>query len=490
MAELKMKIKSGSIVIKNLKVLGGFIALTLIMRFFSFFPTLISHDEGTFFVIARELFRGKIYFADLVDTKPIGIFVLLGLFIKYISASVFMLRLFAAITIAFTSFTLYRISLHDQGEEKPAIATGVIFIFFLSVFTHFGVFINPELFYTLFTAIGFYIFIRTEKRGGYLLLGFLLGIGFILKYVVLFDLAAWLMYVFVSALFRKEWITIRKVFFNCLVACLGFLIPFAILVLYYYQVEHLKDFWYYTFGVTSRIPVERTLGQTIVYVGDFHLRYLPIVFFFYYALVKAKKNAQQQGIPNSLLITWSLIVLVAIILPGKPFGHYFIQIMLPVSLVAGRFFREDIVKPLWLKRIAGHPTGTFILIVLITGNVFMQKHDYFDKPDMPEQVAEYLAPRLKPEDRIFTGNYEAVLYYLLDKDCPVKYVHRSLMCDPAHRATLQVDLPAEMDVLMAMDLKYILIDRPYCYEPMNTYIKNNYMLIRKFPGNIQIYQKK
>jgi hypothetical protein len=303
-------------------------------------------------------------------------------------------------------------------------------------------------------------------------------------------MAAWLMYIFVVALFKKEWNTTRKVFFNCMLACLGFLIPFAILILYYYRVGHLKEFWFYTFGVTSRIPVERTLVKAIIYVGDFHLRFFPVLFFFYYALIKSKKNTEKPGISNGLIITWCLMVLVAIILPGKPFGHYFIQIMLPVSIVAGRFFSYDPEKPLWMKKIVSHPTGTIILTVLIIGNVIMQKHDYFDKPDMPKQVAEYLAPELNPEDRIFTGNYQAVLYYLLEKECPVKYVHRSLMCDPEHRSALKVDLPGEMGALMAIDFKYILMMQPYCYEPMNTHINNNYQLIRTFPGNIHIYKRR
>lgn len=475
---------------RDLLVLGGFIILSVILRFFSFFPILISHDEGTYFVIARELFLGKTYFVDLVDTKPIGIFVLLGLFIKYISSSIFMIRLFAAIVIAFTSFTIYKISLFDQGQQKPAIAAGAIFIFMLSVFTHFGVFINPELFYTLFTAISFYIFIRTEKVSGYLLLGFLLGFGFILKYVVLFDMAAWLMYIFIAALVRNEWKSTRKVFVNCMAACMGFLVPFGVVIIYYYVIGHLDEIWFYTFGVTSRIPVERTLISTLVYIGDFHLRFLPVTFFFYYALFKASRNEFSPKISNGLIITWSVMVLVAIIIPGKPFGHYFIQFMLPVSIVAGRFFRSDLVKPYWMTKITSHPTGSLIILLLIVGNVFMQKHDYFDKPDMPAQIAEYLAPRLKPDDRIYTGNFEAVLYYLLEKESPVKYVHRSLMCNPQHRESLNIDLPYEMEVLMSKDLDYILMKSAYCYEPLNTFIDVNYYLLAEFPGEICIYKRK
>ena len=474
----------------NLKVLGGFIALSLTMRFFSFFPTLISHDEGTSFVIARELFQGKIYFADLVDTKPIGIFLMLGLFIRYISSSIFMIRLFTALIIAFTSFTIYKISLHDQGEQKPAVAAGAIFIFLLSVFTQFGVFISPELFYTFFTALGFYIFLRTSRPGGFLLLGFLLGIGFILKYVALFDLAAWLLFYFITVLLKKEWKSARIAFFHCVLSCVGFLIPFAIVVLYYYRVGHLKELWFYTFGVTSRIPVERTWLQMLIYTGDFHLRFLPVLFFFYYALIKTKKETSGPVIANGLIITWCLMVLLAVIIPGKPFGHYFIQMMLPVSIVAGRFFRENLIKPRWMNKIIGFPVGTIILAVLITGNVCMQKHDYFDKPDIPKQVAEYLKPKLKPDDRVYTGNYQHVLYYLLEKDCPVKYVHRTLMCSVEHRSALQIDLPKEMNALMAMDFSYILMKGPFCYEPMNTYLQEYYLKIKEFPGEVLVYERK
>ena len=113
---------------KDMLMLAGLIALSVTMRFFSFFPSMISHDESTYFVIARELFQGKTYFTDLVDTKPIGIFLILGLFIRYISSSVFMIRLFTAVIVGLTSYSLYKISLYDQGEEKPAIAAGIIYI--------------------------------------------------------------------------------------------------------------------------------------------------------------------------------------------------------------------------------------------------------------------------------------------------------------------------------------------------------------------------
>jgi hypothetical protein len=109
---------------------------------------------------------------------------------------------------------------------------------------------------------------------------------------------------------------------------------------------------------------------------------------------------------------------------------------------------------------------------------------------MPAQVADYLSPRLKPDDRIYTGSYEAVLYYLLEKESPLKYVHRSLMCNPQHRESLNIDLQHEMEALMSKDLDYILMKSSYCYEPLNSFVVNNYQLIKEFPGEIYIYKKK
>lgn len=471
-------------------VFTGFMTLSVILRFFSFFPTLVSHDEGTYFVIAREIFQGKIYFADLVDTKPIGLFLILGLFIKYISSSIIMIRMFTAAVVALTAFIVYRILLHQQGEQKPAIAAGVIYIFFVSVWAHFGVFVNPELFYLLFTALAFYIFIRTHRVMGFFFMGLLLGIGFILKYVVLFDLAAWLLFYFVTTLRGKNPKASWRAFLNSAVASFGFLVPFGLTIFYYYQIGRLHELLFYSFGVTSRIPVERSFGELLVYIGDFHLRFLPLLFFFYYSLAGMKSAPEKPLYSSRFFGVWCLMVLVAVILPGKPFGHYFIQLMLPMSLLAGRFFSDNLAKPRWIMPIIRYPVGPVILFVLVTGLLLLQKHDYYDRRDIPKEVALYLRPLLKPEDRIYAGNYQQVVYYLLEKECPVKYVHRTLMCDLEHQSALQIDLPKEMNRLMDMNFRFILMAKPYCYEPFNEYIREKYTVIKEIPGEVVIYERK
>ena len=44
--------------------------LNFILRFFSFFPTLIDHDESTNLVIAKKILKGKVLYTDMIDIKP------------------------------------------------------------------------------------------------------------------------------------------------------------------------------------------------------------------------------------------------------------------------------------------------------------------------------------------------------------------------------------------------------------------------------------
>jgi len=469
-------------------ILAVMLIVALAMRFFSFFPVIISHDESTYLEIAREMLTGKIYFVDVTDTKPIGIFFILASIMKLFGKSVFVIRLITALVIGLTAFIIYHISRFAFKEHKPAMASGIIFIFFVSVFTFFGVTINPELYYILFTALGFYAFIRFRTPAGFFFTGILLGTGFMIKYMVVFDFAAFMLYYLICTLKNKNGKTFLNAFGNCVIAGAGFLIPFGIVLLFYLKIGHISEFIEYTFRVSGRYPVDRTIWGTITFIADFHLRFLPVIFFFYYVLFTTKSTDHQPI--NKLLITiWCLMVLTVVLLPGKPFGHYFIQMMLPVSIYAGRIFSNENKKPLWLNRLLIHPVGTVILIAFMSFNVIMQKHDYYRKSKDIEAVAGYLKTVMKPDETLFTGNYQQILYYLLNKNSPTKFVHRTLLCSEDHRYALQIDLAEEMNAIIQQNITYITMQGPFCYEPFNEYIRANYTKLKEFEGGVSVFRR-
>src|SRR6187431_504425 len=78
---------------RSLQALGLLTGLAIILRFFTFFRSVIDHDESTYIVIADALLYGDVYFRDVIDTKPIGIFGLFALFLTVFGKSIFMIRL-------------------------------------------------------------------------------------------------------------------------------------------------------------------------------------------------------------------------------------------------------------------------------------------------------------------------------------------------------------------------------------------------------------
>ena len=55
-------------------ILIFFLTVSVGLRFFSFFPSVLDHDESTYLIIGRDILNGKILYTDVTDTKPVGIF--------------------------------------------------------------------------------------------------------------------------------------------------------------------------------------------------------------------------------------------------------------------------------------------------------------------------------------------------------------------------------------------------------------------------------
>ena len=131
--------------------------LAFILRFFSFFPSIIDHDESTYLVIGNEITKGKILYTDVTDIKPVGIFYITAAFIKIFGRSIFGFRLFVTAVITITSFLLYKTKLHLGHTRNVALASSIIYIFFLSVWAFYGISVNTEHFFNFFTALALYI---------------------------------------------------------------------------------------------------------------------------------------------------------------------------------------------------------------------------------------------------------------------------------------------------------------------------------------------
>ncbi len=466
--------------------------LSLVMRFFSFFPSVMDHDESTYLVIADALRQGNVYLRDVIDTKPIGIFTLFAVFQILFGKSIIVLRIITAIWIALTAWMLY-LTHRELIKDSPGylnnpapVASGVIYVFIISIFTFYGISPNTEHFFNLFTITALFLILRYQGLLWVFLAGVLLGMGFVIKYVVLFDaLAIGLFYLWQQVTARKKWM---YWFSRCTLMAIGFSIPFACVWMYYRQLGMEETFMFFSFELSGRYIINPPWHDYVIYVLDGLLRFLPVTVWFLFCSWHWRTAGTALPFLSWL---WCGLVIFIILLPGKLFAHYFIQFMLPLSLLAGSFFdtRRTPGRPYgWMRKPAiGYP----ILAVLILVNMAFQKSDYFDKADYAAEAAAYLNTRLEPGDILYTANAPQIIYLLTGTRSPTPYVHPSLIWDKDNSKALGIERSEEWNKILVQQPRFIIIKNNLQPDnPMLPALDTAYQQVQSFGKGLVLFERR
>jgi 4-amino-4-deoxy-L-arabinose transferase-like glycosyltransferase len=469
----------------HLQTLIGLMVFAVAARLLSFFPSVINHDESTYLVIAQTLLQGYTYFVDYIDTKPPGIFWILAGFLAVFGKSIVLFRAFVAIIIATTAFGLYLIQLTMGQSRKVALGTALIYILLSSLFTFYGISPNTETFFNCFTVFAFWLVLSKRRGWTYLLAGFLLGAGFMIKYVVVFDAAAfgvWLLWEQVVK--RRNW----GIFWGRAFALIaGFLIVPGITLMYYHQQNTLETWWFHSVIVSSRYPELHQWQDYFIFPMDFFLRFLPVTLF-YLLVLRTKRIGRETKMPY---LIWSGFAFFSVMLPGNAYGHYFIQFMLPFSLLAGLIWSltpEEL--PAWMRWIHQKIILRRTLVGFVVLTLFFQYNDYLKKPDYPKLIANYLQPKMQVTDNLYTGNGSQILYLLLNKKVPNKYVHPSLFWEEKHLTAMEIDIEAEVGTIQASRPKYVIIKDELWDDRFDSWLETSYHLDTTFrEGRIKIMER-
>ncbi len=427
----------------------------VLIRFPSFFVSVINHDESTYIVIADELLRGKAYWVDVFDTKPPGIFLIYALLLKLTFGSIFGLRLAVALLVGLTGWVLFLIGRRVSGDAGVGWAAGFGYVFATGIFTYYGISPNTELFFNLLTAAALLMVLRSHGdaaagSGGSFLLrpfhhlnhyfaaGLFLGLGFCIKPMVLAETAAlglWMLYTLYA---RREWKTGLTRALPAIIV--GFILPYAAIVGYYAIIGALDNYLFWSFEVPGRYPVEKVWYMRLKFMGDFLLRYAPFVIL---ALLAAWQSRPRDRVFQVFLLLQFLLITLVVMLPGKSFGHYQLQLfptlMLGASLWLADYRSASPGRRAWQRWGPAVFTLIFALFVCLNAINYAKKV----KKDTPREVADYLRPLLGPDELIFCADFHPITYHLLDRPVPTPYVHSSLLYYAHHQRAMEIDVAAE-----------------------------------------------
>jgi 4-amino-4-deoxy-L-arabinose transferase-like glycosyltransferase len=494
----------------------GFIALIFlfgfILRIPYFFHVMQDIDEGCHAAIAAVLMEGGLPYADAVDNKPPGI-----LFIYLITFLIFGKYNMIAVhgvTFLWTIVTacILGVLARKLGGRGAALFAMLFYLTFTASLYPKMIAANTEIFmalpYTLAVLLLWYG-CEHEKWLLFALAGFMAGLAPLFKQVGAIEsvaVAAYLLFVIPLLYGRNKFQSSLKASIQF---GIGYLLPICGVVVYFYQKGILSDFIFWTLEFPRRYISQgaSNLGFLSQIFAEFVPFVLSTIILWVLAIIWIKREfgslrAQKSSFssPFSLfLILWLIASVSVTLLGSRMFGHYFIQILpslcLMAAIPAGKYVQNsrDSRSRYWRNAI--------LALTVLPGVIFTGMAISFEaatdtwgeiKPDF-RPATEYIKAHTNPKDRIFVWGWFTPVYVYSERTPSSRFVYATLQTgykrgydpDEADRGDLAWVSVPETWSMLATDLKQnppeLIIDTsPGNYHYFGRYGLQNYPVMKSY----------
>lgn len=418
-----------------MRVLLAFVFLAIILRVPSLFEPYWYGDEAIYLTLGEGIRQNLVFYKDIFDHKPPAIY-----FLAAVAGSVFWFRLIllfwhAATIVLFWELCEY---LFSKKPKMVILATG-LFTLLTTIPLLEGNIANSEIFMIGPTIAGF-LLVFTGKKSSFLklfLAGILFSLATLFKVPAFFDFLAlivfWLFSVKLSIKALKE--TIKKM----VVVGLGLLPPILASIIYFWSQDALPQFiyssWSQNFTYLSRwqapaLSVFETIAQAGLVARAAVLGGIILTLFVF---------RKRFDTPTLFASIWFSFALFAALIPGRPYPHYIIQVIPPLSILVAilalgkeryRFLSIPFLGVLLLSLVfykfyyyPSFPYYKNFIEFAVGQKSQMQYFEHFDRR-MPTlyTLNAFLSQRTTRDDKIFIWGTMPELYALSGRLPPGRYI--------------------------------------------------------------------
>jgi 4-amino-4-deoxy-L-arabinose transferase-like glycosyltransferase len=309
-----MKIKE---FLKENRILIVLIIIAILIRL-PWLYTTIERDEGAFGFAASKLLSGQQLYKEIPEGKFPGIMLIYASTIFFFGKSIIAIRLLNNLLFLISIPFIFEIT-RKLYNRKIAITSVIFYIILMNIPIFEAQLAMSESFLIFFIILTIYFLIRytIEKKISYLILSILftiVAVSIRISSIILFLL-----------IFIEQYKNNKKVLTSYIIFILAGLIIFSTLI--YFNIFNLK-YWlyynilYYQVRMANYIPINYML-----------LIFLEAIFFWTFliiGIILLQKTKRKED--KFCLIWFSIFFILCIIPPG--FGHYFIQIIPQLSIIA------------------------------------------------------------------------------------------------------------------------------------------------------------
>lgn len=459
----------------TLAVAGGFALLVLVLRSSTFFHSVENWDESLYLLMARSVLDGHPLYTEIWDHKPPGIFYLFALAQLAFGRAVLSIRLAAWLAVTASSVLLFRI-----GRRLRSPTTGIVAGLLYAVFSlndgglasNVEIFFTPLLLLALLLALSHDAAELLDRPSQPALIGLVAGFALQMKYVVVFDLMAFCLFL-APSLWREAARHRPARLLRCAaLAGAGALLPLVVVAGWFAATGHFVDYVEANFAANARYVGEA--GLDFAKLGWMIQRRIREAFPLWLslalapaclALVPALERETRRGLVAGLL--WAVLAFLGILTMRRLFAHYFLALTAPLCLLCALVVCAAAESP---ERSRARPWLVLALVLvgpLLRGAerpLAVAAHTLYHRVirheplwgDEPAQVAEYLRPRIGPGDYLYVADYHPILYYLLPVRMPTRFPLPPHLADERWKELTGFDPEAEIRAIFAKRPSYVI----------------------------------
>jgi len=461
----------------------------LILRIPSFFEPYSYGDEMIYLTLGEAVRRGIPLYSQVHDNKPPLLYI-----IAAIAGSLFWFKAILAAWMLTTIFIFWKLTevLYPKNIRLQKVAT-IAFALLTTLPLLEGNIVNAEVFMIGPTILAFYVLISkalTPKR--LFISGILLSASTLFKVPALFDVPTIIIFWLVS-IKKLNSNTFGKITKSTLYLLAGFFLPILITFVWYFLNGALNEY------------IKAAFLQNIGYLSSFRPgdvqkpflnRNAPLLFrglilsFSIGLLYFYRKKISKEFIFTT---AWLMFTLFAVTLSERPYPHYLIQSVAPISILIGIFAAHKNIEqviaiiPLTLTYFVPvyyhfwhYPTASYYVrfINFASGKISQEEYlkSFGDNVIRNYKISNFLATSSKSDEKIFVWGDSSVIYALSRRMPPIKYVADYHIKDFSTNDEVINTLTSNLPGFIA-----ILPDSPP-FPELSLLLNKNYALTSEFDG--------
>jgi len=463
--------------------------LVFFTQFHSISQEVIDWDETDFILMGNSLYKGNLPYIELWDLKPPIHFILIGLTFKIFGPSLLVVRLLGDFLVVLSAILIFFLSRNILNKFESLLSS-ILYIFLVSF--NFSQPTMTEYTSTFFILLSI-LFIYKNTRNGYFFAGLFLSLSILARTNTAFVLIFLLLYFYKKTGLHK----------NIRTFITGSVLPLIILIFIYWFNSSLKVFFYSVF----LIPLGNTLIREnfsvflkesfkgIFFDSLFSIQLWFLVFLLVAILIMFRKRDSLKSTFVSInsyevqiLLVVSLSLLLSILVGGRFFYHYLIQLF-PFLSILILFFIKHFIK--YNSLIYTVLIGILTINLLFIGGDSLYNIKNYEQITNNYRIKSFTS-YIDPEKELLALDNH-LIYFYLDKNPLTPIVHPNTIAKTEEFKILLKDL-VELDYIVENQFQYILENNPdyiFCEYECKKYLPEKYLddyLIIKDIEGLKLYE--